>query len=48
METSPACEITNVNQLTHMKLIGEGAVAKVYRGYYRDPATQKWLVYAVK
>ena len=40
--------ITNLGELTQMKLLGEGAVAKVFRGYYKCPQKKRFYIYAVK
>jgi hypothetical protein len=45
---TPVASIKSFNELTQLKVIGEGALAKVYRAYYKDPNTKKYFVYAVK
>jgi len=32
----------------NLKLVGEGANAKVYRAYFKDPKSQRTFVYAIK
>jgi hypothetical protein len=45
---TPVAHIKSFSELTQLKVIGEGALAKVYRAYYKDPQSKKYYVYAVK
>lgn len=40
--------IKRLSDLNQLKLVGEGANAKVYRAYFKQPSSNKLYIYAVK